>query len=272
MTRTSHHPIHLCQPDAGKSCGACCGLYNWKDHSRQALQAILEMQTSLFAPFQKTGGDFDRYRDLRAAVLDNEKLFETIYNCEFIGFIDAGQRRVGCMLHPMVTGGSDLRDHCFYSAEICSGHFCPGYSCFTTAQQRAVINATSDWYLYGLAITDIDLVKEFFKLVEDTIGESIKESRLADPAITDILADFFRLKEHWPFKAKKNRLGKYYFSAAEYHVARIDYEARWGLPASRLDKILVSLESDLTCAKELHQAEEIIERLIQKFIAAYAGG
>src|SRR5690242_21172799 len=26
-------PFHLCQPGGGASCGACCGLYNFKDHS-----------------------------------------------------------------------------------------------------------------------------------------------------------------------------------------------------------------------------------------------
>jgi hypothetical protein len=264
-----YHAIHLCQPDSVKSCGACCGLYNWKDHSRPAIQAILELQTSLFAPFQQSERDFDRYRALRAAGIRNEKLFETIYNCEFIGFIDPGQRRVGCMLHPLVTGGRDLRDHCFYGAEICSGHFCPGYSCFTTAQQRAVVDATSDWYLYGLAITDIDLVKEFFRHVENALGESIKEARLAEPALAAVLADFFKLKERWPFKTAENRLGKYYFSAAEYHIARIDYEKQWGLPPSRFDKILVSLESDLKTPEDLHRAEAAIEALVRGFIEAY---
>ncbi|MCX5900713.1 MAG: hypothetical protein NTX06_08275 [Proteobacteria bacterium] len=259
MPDASHHPIHLCQPDEGKSCGACCGLYNWKNHSRAAIEAILELQTELFSPFQNSENDFDRYRELRAPAIDNEKLFETIYNCEFIGFIDPERRRVGCMLHPMVTGGRDLRDHCFYGAEICSGHFCPGYSCFNTAQQRSVVQATGDWYLYGLTITDIDLVKEFFKHAENAIGESIKEKRL----------NFFKLKEHWPFKARENRLGKYYFSAAEYHVARIEYEKRWGLPPSRFDKILVSLESELATQDDVRSAERIIQGYIDRFIAAY---
>lgn len=272
MSPHPRHAIHLCQPDSGKSCGACCGLYNWKDHSRTAIEAILSMQTDLFAPFQTSGRDFDQYRELRAAALTNEKLFETIYNCEFIGFIDPERRRVGCMLHPMVTGGPDLRDHCFYGAEICAGHFCPGYSCLTTAQQQAVVSATSDWYLYGLTITDIDLVKQFFKHVEDRIGESVKERRLADPAVTDVLSRFFILKESWPFKARENRLGKYCFSAAEYHVARIEYEARWGLPPSRFDGILMSLESDLTTPEDLRQAEAIIEGHVQNFIASYGGG
>ena len=269
MTIACHHPIQLCQPDAGKSCGACCGLYNWKNHSRAAIEAILVLQTELFAPFQKSEKHFDTYRELRTAGIMNEKLFETIYNCEFIGFIDPERRRVGCMLHPMVTGGHDLRNHCFYGAEICSGHFCPGYSCFSTAQQRSVVQATDDWYIYGLTITDIDLVKEFFKYVEDTIGESIKEKKLNQPAITSVLADFFKLKEHWPFKARENRLGKYYFSAAEYHLARIAYKERWGLPPSRFDKILVSLESELASQEDLRSAEAIIQKFINRFIAAY---
>ena len=270
MTNASHHPIHLCQPDEGKSCGACCGLYNWKNHSRAAIETILVLQTGLFAPLGESEQNFDRYRELRASAIDNEKLFETIYNCEFIGFIDPERRRVGCMLHPIVTGGRDLRDHCFYGAKICSGHFCPGYSCFSTAQQRSVVQATGDWYLYGLTITDIDLVKEFFKHVENAIGESINEKRLNQPAITSVLSDFFRLKEHWPFKALENRLGKYYFSAAEYHVARIEYEKRWGLPPSRFDKILVSLESELATQDDVRGAEGIIQGYIDRFIAAYA--
>jgi len=270
MTTESHHPIQLCQPDAGKSCGACCGLYNWKDHSRAAIKKILELQTALFAPFQTSGQDFDRYRDLREGSINNEKLFETIYNCEFIGFIDPDRRRVGCMLHPLVTGGRDLRNHCFYGAEICSGHFCPGYSCFSTAQQLAVVKATDDWYLYGLTITDIDLVKEFFKHVENTIGDSIKEKLLDQPAITCVLSDFFSLKEYWPFKARENRLGKYYFSAAEYHVARIEYKERWGMPPSLFDKMLVSLESELASEDDLRRAEAIIQELVDRFIAAYS--
>ena len=32
---------HLCQPDSRKSCGACCGIYNYADSSREALVARL---------------------------------------------------------------------------------------------------------------------------------------------------------------------------------------------------------------------------------------
>jgi len=266
----SHHPVHLCQPDSSKSCGACCGLYNWKDHSRQALQAILELQTGLLPRFLEKE-QFDEYRRIRHDKIKNSKLFETIYNCEFLGFLDPARTRVGCMLHPATTGGRDLRVHCFYGAAICSGHFCPGYSCLTTAEQLAVVHALDDWYLYGLVITDIDLVKEFFRHVENTMGDSIREKSLSRPDVIKLLSSFFSLKEHWKFKAGGNRLGKYYFSLAEYNIARIDYEQRWGAPPSRFDKILVSLESDFQTKEDVQEAESIIQGFIDNFISVCEG-
>ena len=40
--------VHLCQPDPSKSCGACCGLYNYADSGREALAARLRNRTRLF--------------------------------------------------------------------------------------------------------------------------------------------------------------------------------------------------------------------------------
>ena len=263
------HPVDLCQPDCQKSCAACCGLYNWQDHSRTALTEIVGMQTDLFLALESYD-DLDAYRRLRNTRISNAKLFETIYNCEFIGFIDNERRRVGCLLHPSVTGDHTLRNHCFYGARICHEHFCPGYGCLTTAEQLAVVAAVQDWYLYGLVITDIDLVKEFFRHIENALGESIKPARLSQPELRCALLDFFSLKEAWPFKAAENRLGKYYFSASEYAIARIDYRARWGVPESRFDKILVSLESDFSCLAQVRAAESLLHAKITAFVKAYA--
>ena len=40
--------LHLCQPDPGKSCGACCGLYNHADSSRGPLVERLRARTRRF--------------------------------------------------------------------------------------------------------------------------------------------------------------------------------------------------------------------------------
>jgi hypothetical protein len=261
------HPIMLCQPDNRKSCSACCGLYNWKDHSRAAITEIVTLQTGLFFELPDFN-DFTAFRTERNRRLRNTPLFETIYSCEFVGFIDPERRRAGCLLHPMVTGREDLRDNCFYGSTICNEHFCPGFGCFTIAEQQAVVDATDDWYLYGLVITDIDLVKEIFRHAENTLGESLKPERLRRARARDALRALLRLKEDWPFKAPENRLGKYYFSESEYHIARIDYERQWGIPASRFDKILVSLESDFKTRQDLQAAETLLASKIDRLISA----
>jgi hypothetical protein len=38
---------------------------------------------------------------------------------------------------------------------------CPSYPHLTQVEQAAVFMALDDWYLHGLVITDIDLVKGF---------------------------------------------------------------------------------------------------------------
>ncbi len=269
MPQSSHHPIMLCQPDDKKSCGACCGLYNWHDHSRDALNAILKLQTELFLSHSNYD-NLNSYRVLRNRALKNTKLFETIYNCEFLGFIDTDHKKVGCMLHPEVTGSTELRNHCFYGAKVCNEHFCPSFSCLSTTQQQSVVRSVDDWYLYGLVITDIDLVKEFFKHIENKIGESIKEKNLGNPGITDAFGSFYRLKQDWKFKARQNRLGKYYFSEAEYNIARIEYGKEWGVPPSRFDKILVSLESEFSSLDQLNEADIIIDEKLTRFIRVYS--
>lgn len=258
----------LCQPDPSKSCAACCGIYNWKDHSRQAVEEILTLQTDAFLSLTDYNR-LDRHRETVSRRINNTKLFDTIYNCEFAGFVDSRRRRAGCLLHPEVTGNPHLRNNCFYGAKICSEHFCPGFSCLTSLHQEAVIAAVDDWYLYGLVITDIDLVKEFFRLCEDAMADSIKQRHI-NRRCSAVLRAFFGLKQGWKFKAAENRLGKYYFSESDYFIARIRYRETWGVPPSRFDRILLSLESDFKTKDDLDEAENMIDALIRRFICAYS--
>ncbi len=256
----------LCQPDKFKSCAACCGIYNWTDHTRQKVEEILTLQTEEFLKLRDYS-KLDSYSERISPLIRNSKLFETIYNCPFAGFVDSERKRVGCMLHPEVTNNPNLRNSCFYGTKVCSEHFCPSFSCLTTTQQQLVIEAIEDWYLYGLVITDIDLVREFFRLCEDTMGDSIKRRKINKSAI-EVLKEFFSLKQSWKFKATENRLGKYYFSESEYNIARIEYGEKWGIIPSRFDKIFLSLESDFKTKRCLDEAEILIEALVKRFISA----
>jgi hypothetical protein len=265
--------IHLCQPDNAKSCGACCGLYNWENHSRAALLGLLNGRTDCFAA-AAIDGDVDGYRRRAEKLAPGPKLCETIYNCEFLGFVDGGRTRVGCMLHPACNRGTDLRSRSFYGAELCASHYCVGYTGLRVMEQQAVVQSVDDWYLYGLVITDIDLVKSFFAHAENRLGDCVRCDRLADKTACEALRDFFMLKEHWKFAAGSHMLGKYYFSEGEYYTARIDYEKRLGIRRSPFDRILVSLSSEFSQAADLEEAEAIIDGHLHRFVAAYgaAGG
>ena len=261
------YPINLCQPDKKKSCGACCGLYNWEDHSRGTLELLLWKRTEIFFSLGEHP-DLEKYRSLSEELSPGPKLCETIYNCEFLGFVDREQKQVGCLLHPFLHNGVDLRTCSFYGANLCEEHFCLSFTCLTTVEQEAVIMSLDDWYLYGLVITDIDFVKEYFKHVQNRLGDSIRIERLKNAEVKRALRNFFRLKENWKFLSSKKRLGKYYFSHAEYRIAKIEYAKNWEMKPSRFDKIFVSLSSAFKTEDDVLEAESIIEGKIAEFIEA----
>ncbi|MGB9699690.1 MAG: hypothetical protein ACPL5I_09935 [Thermodesulfobacteriota bacterium] len=258
----------LCQPDQKKSCGACCGLYNFQDHSRVTLHSMLQKRTWLF----KSTPDKLEIESFRRQLKELEQpppLVKDIYNCEFLGFIDEGHKRVGCLLHPALHQGIDLRQYSFYGAELCAGHFCLSYTHLTEIEKLAVWEALDDWYLYGLVITDLDLVKEFFREVQARLGDCMRPGKFRKDQVRKALSAFFGLKENWPFAAKENRLGKYYFSQGEYQIARLAYEKRWQIKPSQFDKILVSLASEFSSKEDVLEAESLIEQKISAFIEAY---
>ena len=236
-----------------------------------ALKSLLEKRTGLFNSFQ---GEipFEEYAQKAGSLAGSPKLLEDIHNCHYLGFLDLEQKKVGCLLHPSGHQGNDLRCHSFYGAELCAGHYCPSYSYLDSVEQRAVIAVLNDWYLYGLVITDIDLVKEFFHHTQTCLGESIRLERFENEGVRNTLKDFLGLKEDWPYVSAENRLGKYYFSHSEYQIARIEYEKKWGIKPSRFDKILASLSSDFSSLEDVREAEGIIEEKIQNFLKAYQEG
>ena len=254
--------VHLCQPDASKSCGACCGHYNYADSGREALAARLRRRTALFRTTVGGPEDLPRFSDTVKGLEDGTRRYEVIHCCEYVGFLDAEERRVGCLLHPMQNGGRDLREASFYGRDLCDGHFCPSYSYLARAEKLALLEILDDWYLYGVCVTDIDIVKEFFRHVSEALGEMPGPARFARPEIRDEARRFFELKLAWPFRSEAaNRFGKYSFDGTEYSIQAIDYGAL-GCGKSRFDRIFLSLQSDFRSAGDVRRAEAIIrERL-----------
>ena len=101
--------IILCQPDEGKSCGACCGLYNYVDSSHSSLTQRLRSRTKRFQKLVKNPEDVEIYAKETLADEDFAKRYEVIYCCEYLGFLDNEEKKVGCLLHPEQNSGLDLR-------------------------------------------------------------------------------------------------------------------------------------------------------------------
>ncbi|HYI01251.1 hypothetical protein, partial [Hyalangium sp.] len=178
--------FHLCQPGQGASCGACCGLYNFRDHSRAALTERLAEQTSQLQDIPK---EREAWLDAARNLVESRRdapLFPAVRVCPLLGFLDDAQRTVGCLGHPKVTGGVDLRDCGVYRASICETFTCPSFGWLEDAQARLVHAACADWYLYGLVITDVEFVRGCLRLVERELGGPARpDVMMARPAVLD---------------------------------------------------------------------------------------
>ena len=259
----------LCQPDKGKSCGACCGLYNYVDSSRSSLALRLRSRTERFHKIVKNPGDVERYASQTLAAEDFKKRYEVIHCCEYLGFLDKDEKKVGCLLHPEQNSGSDMRDVSFYGQELCAGHLCPSHYFIPQSQSQILIKIIDDWYLYGLVLTDIDLVTQYFRLIADRVGSELKPEIFDNEHLKNIALEYFGWKITWPFRSQDtNRLGKYYFDGSQYMISHIDYE-KFGRSISPLNSILLSLCSSFENAEELEAAEGMIWSNIESFITTY---
>lgn len=262
--------IHLCQPDETKSCAACCGIYNYVENTRGELEQRFLFRTRLFAKVREKRMSVEDYRGVLRHRENAKRIYATIYTCEFVGFLNEACTRVGCMLHPLMNGGHDLRTMSFYGRDICEGHFCPSYQKLENHEVRILLGALSDWYLYGASVTDIDFVKTFFHIVQNRLGEAIDARKAsARPALQEVFRRYCGLKASWPFRdITRPRFGKYYFVGEEYDIARIDYAAL-GAEPSPYDAIFASLASNFKNSDELHRANLVIDCIIGDFCRAY---
>ncbi len=259
---------HLCQPDPGKSCGACCGLYNYADSSRDSLAERLRARTLRFRRMGRSPEELHAFSAWVTANEDPAKRYEVIYCCEYLGFLDEAEKRVGCLLHPACNNGSDLRDVSFYGRELCRGHLCPSFTYLTGTERAILIAVLDDWYLYGLCVTDIDFTKQYVKFVADRLGQSPRAASFRTGEARRKAHKYLSLKVHWPFRDPSvKRLGKYYFDGSSYMIDRIDY-GKLGCDPSRFDMIFASLSSVFSGERELRRAEEIIEAHISDTVRA----
>ena len=147
--------VYLCQVSETVSCGACCGLYNVAELSRDGLHAMLARRTRRF--FSMSGRDLDAVLSFRKWVEDSEpqeRPFPEFHHCPYIGLIGPNLSRPGCLLHPLGNSGIDLRGISDYGGFACRSYFCPTHDCLSAGIKILIREAARDWFEYGLVITE----------------------------------------------------------------------------------------------------------------------
>jgi hypothetical protein len=193
--------------------------------------------------------------------------YADFYHCPFLGWVDRPGSRPGCLLHPLAEGnaGIDYRGLSFYGGLACRDYFCLTYRKLPAAVKEIVRALAVDWYLYGLIVTEHQLLAGFFDGIERRLGRSLTpDDILAHPRALDAAGEFIRLKLAWPYRGPHYEgVGNYFFDDGLHPRPPIDY-ARLGVEPSRHDAILKELSSCFASKEELTAAEGMIDRLVER--------
>lgn len=253
----------LCQPGGGASCGACCGLYNFADHGREALSEALARRTHRAAQGPRTLAAFrEAAEQLRAQ--ERGPLFTEVRVCPLLGFLDPEQTRVGCLAHPLVTGGEDLRDCGVYNAGICASFECPSFLWLSDEEARLIRDACPDWYLYGLVITDVEFVRGCLGLIANALGRQVTAETLRAQCLEEMGA-LFALKERAPGREQGAAVfGRFVPDGTGDGALRtLDYR-RLQVPPAPEDEVVLCLGYAPPDAAALETARQVVRQQVSQ--------
>jgi hypothetical protein len=182
---------------AGASCGACCGLYNREDLSREAVRKDLQRNTRAVAGVPRTPEAYHAATARRAKELP-AALFPTVRLCPLLGYLDAAESRIGCLGHPAVTRGLDLRACGAYDAETCDAFRCPSHAYLGVEEAALAALAAGDFFVYGLVVTDARFLRAVLDGLRELTGARVERAHLAHPPFRHALASLLALKEELP--------------------------------------------------------------------------
>ena len=256
--------VYLCQVDEQISCGACCGLYNVADVSLENLTSILAGRSERFSRTARTVPSIDAFALQTQCLAPQQRPFAHLHHCPFIGLIGEGHGRVGCLLHPMAAGnhGVDYRGMSYYGGMACRTYFCRTTKALASRWKRILRRVLNHWYLFGLLITEKELLSATFAHLESRLGRPLDPAAAVMNSASQRLRDLVSLKCRWPFRPFSHSTACHYlFDDNAYPKPIVDYE-RLGVEPSVYDAILREMPSAFESAKELRQAETLLEKYI----------
>lgn len=195
--------VYLCQVGERVSCGACCGLYNVADLSRDALENRLARRTERFAAVVRSEDGIEAFRREIEGWTPEDRPFPQFHHCPFLGLIGETLGRVGCLLHPAAPGndGQDWRFMSYYGAKACCSYFCPSTHALPARHLHILRSLWDDWYAYGLIITEHRLLNAVFTLLENRVARPVvREDFPASSEASVCLRELLALKWSWPYR------------------------------------------------------------------------
>lgn len=196
--------VYLCQVSERVSCGACCGLYNVADLSRDALEDRLARRTERFAAVARSEDGIEKFRREIEGWTPEDRPFPQFHHCPFLGLIGETRGRVGCLLHPAAPGndGHDWRFMSYYGAKACRSYFCPSTQSLPARYLQILRAIWDDWYVYGLIITEHRLLNAVFTLLENRIARPVVPDDFPmHSEASHCLRELLVLKLSWPYRS-----------------------------------------------------------------------
>lgn len=258
--------LKLCQRQQA-SCGACCGLYNREDFSRAGLAHELRRRTRALARVPRTR---EAFRAAAAALArdDAAPVFASVRVCPLLGYLDAAETRIGCLAHPLSTGGVDLRDCGAYDVVTCEAFLCPSHAWLGEDEAALVERACADWHLYGLVVTDVPFLRAALAGVAARTGQRVEARHLEHPPFRAALRRLLALKEELA-PGSEGLFGAFKPGRDGGEVPRqIDYAAL-GRGTSAYDELLRCAGADPRSGNDLDALEEAVRRRLDAAAAAF---
>ena len=170
------------------------------------------------------------------------------------------------MLHPLGRGnqGIDWRGLSFHGAMACKGFFCRSHRELSTAEKKVILEIITDWFLFGLVVSDADFTHSFFRLTEERLGRHIDPAELVVPPASALVNEFFHWKIDWPYRNSGSELK--FFTTPEVLETKQNVRGQKSEQPTRapLDKIFISLGSKFHSYSERKSAEDKVSQLFSR--------
>ena len=150
----------------------------------------------------------------------------------------------------------DFRSLSHYGGMACHIYFCPATRLLSTRCKQILREVLSNWYLYGLLVTEHRLLQALFEEIEHRLNRRVfVDDFQHNPHAREALYHLFLLRISWPFRRPgPNPLVNYFFNDHLYPRPSFT-RACGGLGIERYRTVLQELETRPDADRVIHQAE-----------------